>query len=154
MPFINHLRVLLVVKDNVSSILFEYDSQFIKELSSHKDYNLAWNKVKNQWQFTTTHLDDIITLLEKYKIDFLLDDRRKISAIKPAVLMVIQKDHSSIMFEFFSPLVSEIKKNKEKLNLFWNAEKKKWRFPTAEIDAVKDLVKNQNILIIIDDRRV
>lgn len=155
MQYRNHPRVLLVVKDNVSSILFEYDSQFVKELSSHKaDYNLSWNKVKNHWQFTTTYFEDIIKLLEKCKIDFLLDDRRQISSIKPSVLMVIQKEQSSIMFEFFIPLVREIKKNKEKLNLFWNAEKKKWRFPTTEIDAVTDLVTKQNILIIIDDRRI
>lgn len=93
--------VILIIKENDSHMLFEYEEGFVKKLGQFKKrYGLYWNKTECYWQFDTKHQEDIKNMLINMNIKFIIDDCR-IDKIRIPCAMIVHKGPAS--FIYFNP---------------------------------------------------
>lgn len=146
--------IVVVIRNQLSYLIFEYESEFIKQLSKRKaDLNISWNKENSRWEFATQNLLAINDFLFSSNIQFIQDDRRKGAKVSACALLVIGEKQASLLFEYDSNLVKIVSQRKKELKLFWNIERKKWQLSSQNLNNVIQLLHENNVIFLMDDRR-
>lgn len=152
-----HLKnpcVIMVIRNQLSYLIFEYESKFVTDLSKNKqDLQICWSKENRRWEFATENLSKINEFLFSSNIEFLQDDRRPKAKIDPRVLLVIGYNQTNVVFEYESNLVKLVSARKKELKLFWNVDKKRWQVSTQNLQSVVKMLNEKNLIVITDDRR-